>query len=115
MAAVHPSVVVADGVKIIQEVRRSRVGPSGLAPYGLLGAVVVVHHVWRHVQTRQGKVHKGGELVPALAHLPEALQVEDEDVGQSPQAHLHHALLQLLAVRAFPGVIWGKLQNPTHK
>lgn len=119
MAAVHPSMVVADGIQIIQEVGGSQVWPSGLVPSGLqkglLGAVVAVHHVWRHVQTRKRKVHKGGELVPALAHLSEALQVEDEDVRQSPQTHLHHALLQLLAVGAFPGIVWGKLQTKTHK
>ncbi len=74
-----------------------------------MGAVVAVHHVRRHVQGRQGEMHERGELVPPLSHLPEALQVEDEDVRERPQAHLHHALLQLLTVGALPGIIWGKL------
>lgn len=76
-----------------------------------MGAVVAVHHVRRHVQARQGKMHERGELVPPISHLPEALQVEDEDVRERPQAHLHHALLQLLTVGAFPGIIWGKLEG----
>lgn len=58
-----------------------------------MGAVVAIHHVRCHVQACQGKMHKCGELVPALSHLPEALQVQDEDVWQRPQTHLHHALL----------------------
>lgn len=58
-----------------------------------MGAMVVVHHVRGHVQATQGKMDKGGELVPVLPHLREAFQVEDEDVWECPQAHLHHALL----------------------
>lgn len=111
MAAVHSSVVVAHSVQVVQEVGRSQVRPSGLSPArlerGLMGAAA--HHVRRHVQARQGEVHEGGELVPPLPHLPEALQVEDEDVRQRPQAHLHHALLQLLTVGALPGVVRGQL------
>ncbi len=113
MSAVHSSMVVAHSVQIIQEVRRGQVSVSGLFPARLqrrrVASVVAVHHVRRHVQARQGEMHQRGELVPALSHLPEALQVEDEDVRQRPQAHLHHALLQLLAVWALPGIIWGKL------
>lgn len=113
MAAVHSSVVVAHSVQVVQEVGRSQVRPSGLSPArlerGLMGAAA--HHVRRHVQARQGEVHEGGELVPPLPHLPEALQVEDEDVRQRPQAHLHHALLKLLAVRTPPGVIRGELES----
>ena len=113
VSTVHSSMMVADGVKIIEEVRRSQVRSRGLLPAwlkrSLLGATVAIHHMRRHVQARQGEVHKCGELVPPLTHLPEALQVEDEDVRQGPQTHLYHALLQLLTVRALPGVIWGKL------
>lgn len=86
---------------------------SGLFPArlerGRLRAVLVVHHVRRHVQAGRGEVHERGEFVPPLSHLPEALQMEDEDVRERPQAHLHHALLQLLAVGALPSIIWGKL------
>lgn len=76
-----------------------------------MGAVVTVHHVRRHVQARHGEMYKRGELVPPFAHLPEALQVEDEDVWQRPQTHFHHALLQLLTVRALPGIVWGELKG----
>lgn len=119
MSTVHSSVMVTHSIQIIQELRRDQVGSTGLLPprlergleRGLVGAVVAVHHVRRHVQARQGEMHEGGELVPALSHLPEALQVEDEDVRQRPEAHLHHALLQLLAVGALPGIVWGKLEG----
>lgn len=86
----------------------------GLIPAGLqgrrMGAVGVVHHVRRHVQAGQWKVHQSGELVPPLPHLPKALQVEDEYIWQRPQAHLHHALLELLAVGALPRIVWCKLR-----
>lgn len=44
-------------------------------------------------------------------HLPEALQVDDEHVGQRPQAQRDAPLLQLLAVRAAPGVVGGELRR----
>lgn len=113
MPAVHSSMMVTHSVQVIQEVWRGRVGPPGLFPArlirGLMGAVVTAHHVRRHVQAHQGEMHKCGELVSPLTHLPEPLQVEDEDVRERPQAHLHHALLQLFAVRALPGIVWGEL------
>lgn len=115
MSTVHSSVMVTHSIQIIQELRRSQVGSTGLLPprleWGLVGAVVAAHHVRRHVQTRQGEVHERGEFVPPLSHLPEALQVEDEDVRQRPQAHLHHALLQLLTMRALPGIVRCKLEE----
>lgn len=46
-----------------------------------------------------------------LQYLSEALEVEDEDVGQRPQTHLHHPLLQLLTVGALPGVVGGQLES----
>ena len=113
MSTVHSSMVVAHSVQIVQEIRRTELGSSRLFPArlerGRMRAVVAVHHVRCHVQARQWEMHEGGELVPPLSHLPEALQVEDEDVRERPQTHLHHALLQLLAVGALPGVIWGEL------
>lgn len=42
-------------------------------------------------------------------YLTEALEVQYEDVRQCPQAELDAALLELLAVRAAPGVIGGQL------
>lgn len=113
MTAMHSSMVVAHSIQIVQEIGRSQLMSSGLFPArldrGRLHAVLVVHHVRRHVQAGRREVHKRGELVPPLSHLPEALQMEDEDVRECPQAHLHHALLQLLAVGALPSIIWGKL------
>lgn len=115
MSAVHSSMMVAHGIQIVQEVGGSQVRSSGLFPAGLqrgrVGAVVAFDHVRRHVQARQGEMHKGGEFVPPLPYLPEALQVEDEDVRERPQAHLHHALLQLLTVGALPCVIRGELMQ----
>ena len=77
MSTVHSSMVVADSIQIIQEVRRSRIGTSGLLPSwlkrGLVRAAVAVHHVRCHVQPHQGEMDKSGELVPPLTHLPEAL------------------------------------------
>lgn len=49
-------------------------------------------------------------LSSQLSYLPEALEMQDEDVGESPQAHLHHALLKLLTVGTLPRVIRGKLE-----
>lgn len=110
MPAVHPSVVVAHSVQVVHKVKGCQLVllpgliPAGLQA-GLAGAVALVHHVRRHVQTGQGELHQRGELVPSLADLAEALQVEDEYVRECPQAHLHHALLQLLAVGALPRVV----------
>lgn len=38
-------------------------------------------------------------------YLSEAFEMEDEYVRERPQAHLHHALLQLFAVGTFPGIV----------
>lgn len=80
-----------------------------------MGAVAAMHHVRRHVQAHQGEMHECGELVPPLTHLPEALQMENEDVWQGPQAHLHHALLQLLTMGALPGIIRCQLIGKTER
>ena len=47
----------------------------------------------------------------SASHLSETLEVEDQDVRESPQAHLHHALLKLFTVGTLPGVVGGKLQT----
>lgn len=61
--------------------------------------------VWGHVQPAQGEAHQRAQLVAVLGHLAEALQVDDEDVGQRPEAELHRALLRDPAVRAAPRVV----------
>lgn len=114
MAAVHAPVVVTDGVEVVEEVVGQ--GAVGLLPGGGPGsqvarALAALDHVGRHVQAGRGEAHQRGELVAPLAHLPEALEVQDEDVGQCPQAHLHHALLQLLAVGALPRVVRRQLED----
>lgn len=38
-------------------------------------------------------------------YLSEAFEMEDEYVRERPQAHLHHALLQLFTVGTFPGIV----------
>ncbi|TNN55238.1 hypothetical protein EYF80_034504 [Liparis tanakae] len=54
---------------------------------------------------------QGIKLSAWYTYLSEALEVEDEYVGESPQAHLHHALLELLTVRTLPGVVRGELES----
>lgn len=70
------------------------------------GAVTPLDHMGCHVQGCEREAYESGELVSSLAHLPETLEVEDEDVWECPQTHLNHALLQLLAVRTLPCVVW---------
>lgn len=112
MSTMHSSMVVAHSIEIVQEVGRSQLRSSGRLPARLRSRrMALIHHVRCHVQASQGEMHKCGELVPPFADLPEALQVEDEDVWERPKTHLHHALLQLLAMGAFPSVIWGKLMK----
>lgn len=80
-----------------------------------MGNVAAVHHVRRHVQPAQREMDEGGQLVPVLANMREAFQVKDEDVRECPQAHLHHALLELFAVGTLPSIIWGKLKRKKKK
>lgn len=51
------------------------------------------------------------EATSKLAYLSEALEMEDQDVREGPQAHLHHSLLKLLTVGTLPGIIWSKLKS----
>lgn len=51
----------------------------------------------------------------SAAYLSEALEVEDQYVGESPQAHLHHALLQLFTVGTLPGIVGGKLESVSER
>lgn len=74
MSSMHSSMVVAHSIQIVEEVRRDQLVSMGVFP-GSLEMGAVVYHVRCHVQANQGKMHKCGELVPALFHLPEAFQV----------------------------------------
>ena len=118
MPTLQTAVVVTDGVEVVQEVRRVAGGQAGWllpgrrpgARHGL-GAGAPLGHVGSHVEPSERELHQRGELVPPLAHLAEALEVDDKDVGQGPEAQLHHPLLQGLAVRAPPSVILGQLDG----
>lgn len=48
-----------------------------------------------------------------MRYLSEPLEVQYEHIWQRPQAELDAALLELLAVGAAPGVVWGQLER-TH-
>ena len=118
MPTLQTAVVVADGVEVVQEVWRVAGGQAGRllpgrrpgARHGL-GAGAPLGHVGSHVEPGERELHQRGELVPPLAHLAKALEVDDKDVGQGPEAQLHHPLLQSLAVRAPPRVILGQLEG----
>lgn len=66
-----------------------------------------------NTRERERERERGASVrVPVnFAHLSEPLQVQYEDVWEGPQAQLDAALLQLLAVGAAPGVIWGQLKH----
>ncbi|KAL0198358.1 hypothetical protein M9458_006898, partial [Cirrhinus mrigala] len=110
----HASMMVTHGVQVIQEVQRVSAGFGTLM--GLLfpagrrsGTAAPLDHVAAHIQASEGEMDQRGELVTALSHLSEAFEVKDEDVWEGPQAHLHHALLQLLTVRTLPRIVRGQL------
>lgn len=112
VASVHASVMVTHGVQVVQDICCSS------AALGLLfgarwqpGACASLDHVPAHIETREGEVDLRGELVALLSHLPEAFEMEDEDVGERPETQLHHALLELLTMRALPCVVWGQLSK----
>lgn len=116
VASVHASVMVAHRVQVVQDVCRSP------AAFGLLfgagwqaAARAPLDHMPAHIETREGEVDLRGELVALLSHLPEAFEVEDEDVGERPETHLHRALLKLLTMRALPCVIRGQLSKHSGK
>ena len=44
-------------------------------------------------------------------YLSKSLQMDNQHVGQSPEAQCNAALLQLLTVRAPPGVVRGELET----
>lgn len=117
MPTLQSAVVVADGVQVVQEVQRVAGGQAGrLLPgrpgaRGRWGAGASLGHVGGHVEAGERELHQRGQLVPPLAQLAEPLQVDDEDVGQGPQAQLYHALLQGLAVRTLPRVVLSQLER----
>ncbi len=116
MASMHASMMVTHGVQVVHEVQCVT---AGFGPViDLLfparrrsGTVAPLDHVAAHIEASEGEVDQRGELVPALSHLSEELEVKDEDVWESPQAHLHHALLQLLTVRTLPCIVRGQLSK----
>lgn len=83
MPPMHPSMMVAHSVEVIQIVmREGHVGRLVLLPEGMLpqrrrpGPIVqVLHaltpldHVRGHVQSRQGEMHQSRQLVPPVTHL----------------------------------------------
>lgn len=112
----HATMMVTHGIQVIQEVLGMLACVSPLMkllfPRRRQACTVVIplDHVGCHVQGCEREAHKSGELVSSFAHLPEALEVEDKDVWECPQTHLNHALLQLLAVRTLPCIIWSQLK-----
>lgn len=48
-----------------------------------------------------------------MRYLSEPLEVQYEHIRQRPEAEFNTALLQLLAVRTSPGIVWGQLKH-TH-
>lgn len=110
----HASVMVTHSVQVIQEVLR--ILACFIPLMKLLFpcvrqacAVIPLDHVRCHIQGCKREANQSGELVSSFAHLPETFEVEDEDVRECPQTHLNHALLQLLAMRTLPCVVWSQL------
>lgn len=110
MPALQAAVVIADGIEVIQEVTLGAFR-AGVLPGPPLATAIAFGHMGSHVKAPQREVHKCGELMALFAHLPEALQVDDEDIRKCPQAELHGALLKHLAVGAAPSIIRGQLQR----
>lgn len=46
-----------------------------------------------------------------MRYLSEPLEVQYEHIRQRPEAEFNTALLQLLAVRTSPGIVWGQLKH----
>lgn len=116
VTSMHATVMVTHGVQVVQEVLRMLACFTSLMlllfPCGRWASEVIsFDHVGRHVQCCEWEAHKSGELVSSVAHLPESLKVENENVWECPQTHLNHALLQLLAVGALPCIIWSQLHT----
>jgi hypothetical protein len=61
----------------------------------------------KHVLCR--KLHQSVDLVPPVAVVGEALEVDDEILRQAPQVELLGGLLVFAAVRAVPGVLLAQL------
>lgn len=112
MSTMQAPVMIADGVQIIEKITLALFW-QGLLPGAPLAATAAFGYVGSHIKPSQGKVHQSGELVALLPHLPEAFQVNDEDIGECPQAEFDHALLKDLAVGTAPGIIWSQLQRRT--
>lgn len=95
VSPMHASMVVAHGIEIIEEVLWLLLLLMLLLLQLLWGSLVLLvvrgcrsllplHHMRSHVQAGQGKAHLCGQLVAAVGHLPEALEVQNENVGKRP-------------------------------
>lgn len=71
-------------------------------------ALASLNHMRRHVQASQGELDHVLKFHTPVSFLPKPLQVDDEHIGQGPEAQRDAALLQLLAVRTAPGVVGGQ-------
>lgn len=117
MPTLQTAMVVADSIQVIEEVQRvgggeaDRLLPGGPRARPSLGVGAPPCYMGSHVESRQWKLHQRGELVPSLSYLTEPFQMDDQDVGQSPQTQLDHTLLEDLAVRALPCIILGQLER----
>lgn len=83
VASVHPAVMVAHSVEVIQvDVRKDGLSrrdwlfAGGLLPrllpasrVHILHALTPLHHMGRHVQSSHWETHQRGQLVPPLANL----------------------------------------------
>lgn len=90
MPTLQTPMVVADSIQVVEEVQWVGGGEAdGLLPGGprarsRLGVGAPPCYVGSHVESRQWELHQRGELVPSLSHLTEPLQMDDQDVRQSP-------------------------------
>lgn len=117
MPTLQAAVMVADGIQVVQEVhwvgggQASWLLPGGPGTGQRLSTGAPLSHVGSHVESREWKLNERGQLVPSLSHLTEPFKVDNEDVGQRPQAQLHHALLEDFAVGALPRIVLGQLER----
>lgn len=110
MPALQAAMVIADGIEVIQEVTMTAF-LVGVFPGPPLAATTTLCHMGSHVKPPQREVHKCGEFMALFTHLPEALQMDDEDIRKGPQTELHSALLKHLTVGASPSIIRSQLQR----
>ena len=91
MSTVHRAVMIGHGVEIVHRV---------LLIVELI--VAVLYEVRPKVEVRQGKIDGCVFLLQPAACLSEAVQMDDDYVGQLGDVELLHTLARYLAVRALP-------------